>query len=346
MSKTIFRGYFGTYTKGESKGVYSFALDTEKEELTSLEVAAELQSPTYVSISENQKYLYAVAPGGLASYEIDAESGGLTPINKVDPREGTPCHVEPNPANEFAAAANYHDGTAVLYKVNPQTGELIEQLDVAQQEGGGPHERQDAPHMHYSGFTKDGKYLIGVDLGTDEVVTYEYSDGSLKDVQRFAASPGAGPRHLDFHPNSKIAYVMTELSNEVLVLSFDQTDGSFELIQTVKAIPEDFKENSQGSAIHVSSDGRFVYAGNRGHDSIAVFEIDPETYQISLVEYAECGGNWPRDFVLDPTEKFVVTTNEESSNAVLYKRDAETGKLSAAGSTLHVPTPVCVKFLK
>ncbi|KIL49155.1 lactonase family protein [Jeotgalibacillus campisalis] len=346
MNNTFFRGYFGTYTKGESKGIYSFGLDTEKGELTSLEVAAELDSPTYVSISEDQKYLYAVAPGGLASYEIDAASGGLTLINKVDPREGTPCYVETDPSNQFAAAANYHDGTAVLYKVNPQTGELSEQLSVAEQQGGGPHERQDAPHMHYSGFTKDGKYLIGVDLGTDEVVTYEYSSGDLKDVQRFAASPGAGPRHLAFHPAGKIAYVMTELSNEVLVLDYDQDNGSFELIQTIKAIPADFTENSQGSAIHVSSDGKFVYAGNRGHDSIAVFAIDPETYQIKLVEYAETGGNWPRDFVMDPTEKFIVTTNEESSNAVLYKRDAESGKLSPAGSTLNVSTPVCVKFLK
>ncbi|PPA70689.1 6-phosphogluconolactonase [Jeotgalibacillus proteolyticus] len=346
MDKTSYTGYIGTYTDGDSKGIYTFALDVEKGELTKAEVAAELPSPTYVSVSSNQEYLYAVSPGGLTSYKIDASSGKLTVMNESAEREGTPCYVAINAENQFAAAANYHDGTVVLYKADEETGKLTEQLSVAEQEGGGPHERQDAPHMHYSEFTPDGKYLIGVDLGTDEVVTYEYKKGELKDVQRLKTSEGAGPRHLAFHPNGVNAFVMTELSNEVLALAYNQEDGSFEIIQTIKAIPEDFKENSQGSAIHVSSDGRFVYAGNRGHDSIAVFEIEQNSYKLELVEYAPSGGNWPRDFVLDPTEKFLITTNQESSNAVLYKRDPETGKLTETGSSISVPDPVCVKFLR
>lgn len=340
-----FKGYIGTYTKKESKGIYAFELDTEKGELLPPTVAAEMENPTYVNISDDQRFLYAVAPGGLAAFEIDASTAELTPLNTSTEREGTPCHVSVNATNEFAAAANYHDGTAVLFKVDPETGKLTEQLSVEEQEGGGPHERQDAPHVHFSGFTPEGKYLVCVDLGTDEVVTYEYLSGELKDIQRFAASPGAGPRHLAFHPNGVTAYVMTELSNEVLVLSYNEEDGSFEHVQTIAAIPSDFTENSQGSAIHVSSDGRFVYAGNRGHDSIAVFKVDETNNQLELVEYAGTGGNWPRDFVLDPSENFIIATNEESHNAVLYKRDPETGKLTDTGSSIHVPEPVCVKFL-
>jgi len=345
MSNSVIRGYIGTYTKGDSEGVYSFALDTQKEELLPVSVVAKLDNPTYVTISKDRQNLYAVAPGGLASYKIDADSGELSPINSNKEREGSPCHVSVNESNQFAVSGSYNDGTAILYKVNPESGAIEKLLSVAQQEGGGPHERQDASHMHYSGFTPDEGYIVGVDLGTDEIVTYEYLEGELRDIHRLEAPAGSGPRHISFHPNGKIAYVMTELSNEVLVLSYDQSNGSFSTIQTVKAIPSDFTENSQGSAIHTSSDGRFVYAGNRGHDSIAVYQIDQETFQIELVEYAPTGGHWPRDFIFDPSEKFIVTTNQESSNAVLYKRNPETGKLTETGSQIQVPDPVCVKFI-
>ncbi|CAM5373002.1 6-phosphogluconolactonase [Bacillus safensis FO-36b] [Bacillus safensis subsp. safensis] len=136
---------------------------------------------------------------------------------------------------------------------------------------------------------------------------------------------------------------MTELSSEVIVLRYFE-DGHFEEIQTIATIPGDFTENNQGSAIHVSSDGKFVYAGNRGHDSIAIFKADDDG-QLSLVEIASSEGNWPRDFVLDPTEEFLVGSNQESSNLVLYKRDKETGRLTVLQSDITVPHPVCVKFL-
>jgi 6-phosphogluconolactonase len=136
---------------------------------------------------------------------------------------------------------------------------------------------------------------------------------------------------------------MTELSSEVIVLRYFE-DGHFEEIQTIATIPNDFTENNQGSAIHVSSDGQFVYAGNRGHDSIAIFKADADG-QLSLVEIASSEGNWPRDFVLDPTEEFLVGSNQESSNLVLYKRDKETGRLTVLQSDISVPHPVCVKFL-
>ncbi|KIL51989.1 lactonase family protein [Jeotgalibacillus soli] len=348
MGQSIFTGYIGTYTKGKSKGVYSFKVDTENGKLEKAEVAAELTNPTYVTISGDERFLYAVAKegekGGLAAYEIDGTSGQLTLLNAVTEKSGSPCHVSVDPENRFAVAAYYHDGTAVLYTVNPETGALDEQVSIAQQEGSGPNqERQDGPHMHFGGFTPDGKYIAGVDLGTDEVITYEYKNGHLMDVHRLAVAPGAGPRHLTFHPNGATAYLMTELSNEVIVLRYES--GVFTAIQTISAIPSDFTENSQGSAIHISSDGRFVYAGNRGHDSIAVFEVNPENDELALVEYTPTGGSWPRDFVLDPTEKFVIATNQESSNVVLFTRDQETGKLSQTDSVIEVPDPVCVKFL-
>ena len=186
---------------------------------------------------------------------------------------------------------------------------------------------------------------MGVDLGIDKIITYEVKDSTLTEVNRLSVNPGSGPRHITFHPNGKYAYVMTELSSEVIVLTYNPAEGSFTELQYISAVPEEFDENNQGSAIHISSDGRFVYAGNRGHNSIAVYSVDQSSGQLTFVEHTSTEGNWPRDFVLDPTEKFLVATNEKSHNLVLFSRDESTGKLTLLQSDVAVPEPVCVKFL-
>ncbi|KIL52665.1 hypothetical protein KP77_05580 [Jeotgalibacillus alimentarius] len=338
---TKYRGFIGTYTKKSSKGVYEIELDTEKENLTVKGVAAESKSPTYVNMDAEQEYLYTVAPGGIASYRI---GDSLSAIAHVNERDGSPCHVSVSPDGEFAASATYLDGTIALFKRDKETGKVTEQLSLIQHEGGGPHERQDAAHAHFSGFTPDGKYLVTVDLGTDEIISYTYQSGELKQAGVFNAEPGAGPRHLTFHPDKPLAYVMTELSNEVLVLAYDSSTGAFRQLQAIPAIPGDFTENSQGSAIHMSSDGRFVYAGNRGHNSIAVYSAE-DNGELTHIEYAETEGNWPRDFVLDPSEAYIVAANQESDSLVLLKRDKESGRLTKTGVKVEVPEPVCVKFL-
>ena len=167
----------------------------------------------------------------------------------------------------------------------------------------------------------------------------------MEEAHTLLVKSGSGPRHITFHPNGKYAYVMTELSNEVITLSYNSDTGVFTELQYSPTIPEDFTENSQGSAIHISSDGRFVYAGNRGHDSIAVYSVNKENGELSFIEFTSTEGNWPRDFALDPTEKFIVASNQESSNLVLFARDTESGKLSLLDSQVSVPDPVCVKFL-
>ncbi len=148
-----------------------------------------------------------------------------------------------------------------------------------------------------------------------------------------------------FHPNGKYAYVMTEFSSEVIVLTYYKEDGHFTEKQYISTLPADFSENNQGSAIHISSDGRFVYAGNRGHNSIAVFSVDVETGELSFVEHTSTEGDWPRDFMFDPTEKFIVASNQESSNLVLFSRNKDAGKLTLIQADIDVPHPVCIKFL-
>lgn len=346
MPKLI--GYIGTYTKGESKGVYSFTLDTDAAKLGDVKPAAELDNPTYVNVSKDNKNLYAVVKegnqGGVASYSINKETGELSEINRTLLDGASPCHVSVDDQNKQVVTANYHKGTVESFLVN-ESGTVSSAVTVVEHTGQGPHERQEKPHTHYSGFTPDGKFVVAVDLGIDKIITYKIENGQLEEVHTLLVKAGSGPRHIAFHPNGKFAYVMTELSNEVIALSYNSESGVFTELQYIPAIPEDFTENSQGSAIHISSDGRFVYAGNRGHDSIALYSVNPDSGELTFIENTSTEGNWPRDFVLDPTEKFVVASNQESSNLVLYARDAETGKLTLLDSKVSVPDPVCVKFL-
>ncbi|MFS0880099.1 lactonase family protein [Metabacillus niabensis] len=345
---TNFNGYIGTYTKGDSKGIYSFTLDTEAKQISNVKAVAELNNPTYVNISNDNKVLYAVVKegdkGGVASYAINNQTGELTELSRQVTEGASPCHVSVDKNNQQVVTANYHRGTVEAYLVN-EDGTLNRSTSIMQHEGQGPHERQEKPHTHFSGFTPDEKFVVAVDLGIDKVITYKIDNGALTEAHTLLVKAGSGPRHITFHPNGKYAYVMTELSNEVIALSYNAETGIFTELQYIAAIPEDFTDNSQGSAIHISSDGRFVYAGNRGHNSIAVFRVNEETGELALVEYTSTEGNWPRDFAFDPTESFIVASNEESGNLVLYARDKETGRLSVIQSDVAVPYPVCVKFL-
>jgi 6-phosphogluconolactonase len=341
-------GYIGTYTKGDSKGVYSFTLDTETAKLGDIRAVAELDNPTYVNLSHDNKTLYAVVKegdkGGVASYAINSQTGDLTKLNSQVNEGASPCHVSVDRQNRQVVTANYHKGTIESFLVN-EDGKVNPVASIMEHTGEGPHERQEKPHTHFSGFTPDEKYVVAVDLGIDKVITYKIEDGKLEEAHSLLVKAGSGPRHITFHPNGKYAYVMTELSNEVIALSYNAENGIFTELQYISTIPSDFTENSQGSAIQISSDGRFVYAGNRGHDSIAVFSVNQTNGELTFVEYTSTEGDWPRDFSLDPSEKFIVASNQESSNLVLYARDMETGKLALLQSDVTVPYPVCVKFL-
>ncbi|HDR7688438.1 TPA: lactonase family protein [Bacillus toyonensis] len=345
-----FIGYVGTYTKENSEGIYKFTLDAEAKKISNVTLAAKLDNPTYVTINRNNEYLYSVVKegesGGVAAYSIDSKTGELKAENRQVVEGASPCHVSVDSGNHTVVTANYHKGTIESFVVNEEDGTVNHASSIMAHEGSGPNkERQEKPHAHYAGYTPDEKYVVGVDLGIDKIITYEIKGSALTEVNSLSVNPGSGPRHITFHPNGKYAYVMTELSSEVIVLTYNAEEGTFTELQYISTIPADFDENNQGSAIHISSDGRFVYAGNRGHNSIAVYSVDQNSGQLTFIEHTSTEGNWPRDFVLDPTEKFLVATNEKSHNLVLFSRDESTGKLTLLQSDVAVPEPVCVKFL-
>ncbi|WHX26575.1 lactonase family protein [Virgibacillus halodenitrificans] len=344
MGKTVF-GYAGTYTRKTSEGIYRFSLDTETGELREVELAANVGSPTYLTIDPEENRLYSVAQdnemGGVRGYVINRETGNLNEINGQLVEGAPPCHVDFG--KDGLVTGNYHKGTVGLHAVN-EAGEL-EQGVFRKHEGSGPHDRQEKPHVHFTGYTPEGNYIVVADLGTDELVTYQSSEEGLEHVSTLKVNPGSGPRHLTFHPDGKHAFLLTELSSEVLVLDYDSTTGTFSVKQSIKAIPGDFKGTNDASAIHVTTDGQFLYTGNRGHNSVAVFQIDPKTKELSLIEIVPSEGEWPRDFVLSPCENYLVVSNQHSGNIVLFKRDIQTGRLEKTNSQIDVPEVVCVKFL-
>ncbi|AZU63755.1 lactonase family protein [Neobacillus mesonae] len=347
MTESKLKGFIGTYTKGDSKGIYSFTLNTQEGKIEDIRVAAELENPTYLAISRDNQYLYSVVKdgenGGLAAFSI-SPSGELTEINRQLSLGASPCYVSVDGKNKYVFSANYHKGSVESHLINQENGSVLPAVSTMKHEGRGPDPRQDKPHSHYADLTPDEAYLAVVELGIDALITYKVEeDATLTKVKLLPLKAGSGPRHLVFHPNGRYAYIMTEFSSEVIGLDYE--NGRFSEKQYISTIPEDFKENNQGSAIHISSDGRFVYAGNRGHNSIAVFSVNQTTGELSFVDRVSSEGDWPRDFELDPSEQFIVGSNQESGNLVLYRRDEESGRLTLLDADISVPYPVCVKFL-
>lgn len=341
-------GYVGTYTKGDSRGIYRFILDTSERKLSEAELAAEVDSPTYLTVSRDNRNLYAVAKegeqGGVASFSVNPQSGELTAKSSQFTEGVNPCHISVNLENNLLTTANYHT-TKVEAWLTDEDGTISAPVSSVDHKGHGPHERQEKPHLHFAGFSPDERFVIAVDLGSDRIITYENKAGKLDQFRTLNTKAGSGPRHITFHPNGQYAYVMTELSSEVIVLRYNGEDGSFHELQYISTIPADFTENNQGSAIHLSGDGKFIYAGNRGHNSIACFRVNDEGDEVELLSYTSTEGDWPRDFALDPSEEFLVASNQNSSNLALFSRNRESGELDLLQSDISVPDPVCVKFL-
>lgn len=337
----------GTYTKRESKGIYSIELNTDTKQLENLKHEASLGSPTYLDGSEDYSLLFSVSKkdngtGGIASFR-KSESDEYELVDEWLEEGAPPCYVAYDEDKGLLYTANYHKGEVAVLKVSDE-GKL-ELLDKSAHSGQSAHENQDGPHAHYFDLTPDKKYLVACDLGTDEVYTYSLTENNeLNEATVFETAPGTGPRHIAFHPNQSVAYVFGELSSEVLTLSYDAENGSFSHLQTVSSIPEDHTAFNGGAAIRVSSDGRFVYASNRGHDSIAIFSVN-EDGTLTLNDYVPTEGEIPRDFNLDPTESYVVVGHQDTDNLTLFERNASDGSLTLLQKDVYAPEVICVQFV-
>lgn len=342
---TIYSGFAGTYTRQSSEGIYQFALDTEAGILKNKGLAARVGNPTYLTISESKEYVYSVAQeenqGGVYAYKIHPETYDLERTSSQLEEGAPPCYVEN--AGSTLTAANYHKGSVGAFRVG-ENGEIAAGSFVTHN-GNGPHDRQEKSHLHYAGFSPCKSYIFVCDLGGDEVITYRSTEAGVEHVATLQVKEASGPRHLTFHPNGNYAFLINELSSEIAVLAYDVEKGTFTVEHYIKTIPETFTETNDASAIKITSDGRFLYAGNRGHNSIAVFEVDQETMELTFLEHVSSGGEWPRDFAIDPSESYVIVSNQHTGNVVLFTRDKTSGKLNQTNSAIDVPEVVCLKFM-
>ncbi|GCF95146.1 hypothetical protein NRIC_30370 [Enterococcus florum] len=340
MKETIL---FGTYTRNESKGIYQIILDTEKGCLENMQLATEEVSPTYLTKSQSGN-LYSVTTrneqGGVSSYDQQ-----LTFLNAVT-EEGAPlCYVAVDEPRKLVYGANYHKGKINVYSIQTD-GSLKAAFSVSHDEPTGPHKNQNTAHVHYTDLAPDQR-LVVCDLGTDRVYTYGVAaDGSLEEQNVYLAPPGCGPRHLVFHPEKDLAYLFGELDNTVTVLNYDRSNGKFSSLQTVSTLPDDFTGESAGAAIRISNDGKFLYASNRGHNSIVVYQISDDGEKLNTVQFISTEGDGPRDFNLNSSNGYLVCGNQNTNNATLYRRDSENGKLEMIQKDIYAPECVCVYFNK
>jgi 6-phosphogluconolactonase len=349
--------YVGTYTSGKSEGIYLYRFDLTSGKLRHAATTKGVKDPSFIALSPGRRNLYAVnevedfggkKSGALSSFAVDQPTGSLRLLNQQPSLGGAPCYVDVDRSGRFVLVANYSGGNIAVLPILSD-GSLGEATDVKQYIGSSINvERQEGPHAHCIVLDPANRFAYGCDLGTDKVMIYRFDarrgkliPGRTPWVQ---LKPGAGPRHITFHPDGKYAYVINELHATVTAFAHDRDRGNLKEVQTIPTLPADFTGENTSADIHVSPDGRFLYCSNRGHDSIAAFEIAPRSGKLSFVAHQSSGGKAPRNFAIDPTGRFLLVANQKSDNIVTYRRDLTTGQLTATGHVAEVPSPVCLKF--
>jgi len=352
--------YIGTYTEegSESKGIYAYRFDSETEQLTPIGLAAEAINPSFLAVHPNHRFVYAVnevsnykgqKSGAVSAFAIDRATGKLTLLNQVASRGGDPCYISLDKTGEHVLVANYGGGSIAVFPVL-KDGRLGEASAFIQHSGHGTNpDRQEGPHAHSIDVSPDNRFAVVNDLGLDETLVYGFNGahGSLAAANPniAKADPGAGPRHLAFHPSGRFAYVINEMQSAITAFRYDPAAGQLQKIQTISSLPKDFSGHDEAAEIQVHPSGKFLYASNRGHDSIAVFAIDASKGALTPVQYVSTKGGSPRSFEIAPGGSLLFAENEKSDDIVLFHINPQTGRLNPTGKVLKVSQPVCVKFV-
>jgi len=330
--------------------------------MTAPELAAESPDPSFVAVHPDGKHLYAVNEAGknsmVSAFALDAASGKLTLLNRLPALGEDPCYISFDHSGKFVLIANYSTGNVAVFPILPD-GKLGEHTAVMQDSGAlGPDKaRQDAPHAHWIEASAHNRFVYVADLGLDRVLIYKFdaAKGTLTPGEKsgpanpsdpFSATlnPGTGPRHAAFSRDGNFMYVLGELRSDVTVFKNDARE-IFRQVQQTSALPAGFSGRNDAAEIAIHPNGKFLYTSNRGHESIAVFAIEPKTGMLTLLADVPTGGKEPRHFAIDPTGQYLLAENQFSGNIVEFRIDPATGKLTATGEVLQVPSPVCVAFL-
>jgi 6-phosphogluconolactonase len=350
--------YVGTYTAGGGgEGIYLFRLDLSDGSLKHAGTTRGVVNPSYLTLAPGRRFLYTVnevedyeggRSGSVSAFAVEQKTGALRLLNRRASKGGAPCYITAADSGRFVLVANYSGGNVAVLPVG-EDGSLGEAVDVEQDTGSGPNrERQEAPHAHSVLLDRANRFAYSCDLGTDKVMIYRFEQSSGRLTPNVPPSvsskPGAGPRHLTFHPRGRFAYVLNELDSTVTAFAHVAARGTLRELQTLSTLPKGFAGENTGADIHLTPDGRFLYCSNRGHDSLACFRIDARTGVPRPAGHTPTGGRTPRNFAIEPTGRFLLAANQKSGNIVTFRIDPRTGGLTPTGQSAQVPSPVCLKL--
>jgi len=344
------------YVGGYAPSITAFRFHSATGKVTRIGAAVDTPAASFLVVHPNGRFLYAVNEEGknsdtISAFAIDAKSGKLTPLNVVPSRGSSPCHLAFDKTGRFLAVANYATGSVAVFAVLPD-GRIGAPVAFNQMHGSSVNPvRQKGPYAHCVVFSPDNRFLISADLGADKVRVYRFNaaTGAItpNDPPAFSVKPGSGPRHLEFHPNGKVAYLLNELGSTIELLHWDAATGTFDSGQTVSTLPEDFTGQNTAAELALNAAATRLYASNRGLDTLALFSIDAERSLLFPMERTSSLGKTPRFFTFDPTGRFLLVANQDSDNLVVFAVHPTTGELRPVGPIVtHLQKPSCVVFVR
>jgi 6-phosphogluconolactonase len=344
--------FIGTYTRESSKGIYALQLDASTGQLTSPTLAAETKSPSYLTLSPDRRFLYAVSESDAmaAAFTIGSDRNRLTPLAASQSAGGkAPCHLAVDQSGRALLVANYHTGVVASLPINPD-GTLQPPATVIQHTGSSVDpDRQRSPHVHSVTLSPDNRHVLVCDLGLDKIFTYRLDPGratlTAGEPPFIAAAPGSGPRHFAFAPDGRHAFSIAEMGGTLTAYRFEPRNGSLTALDTQSTLAPDWHGENSSAAVRVHPNGRFVYGSNRGPDTIAVFSFDAVSGRLRLIENVPSGGSGPRDFALSPDGRWLVAANQNTGSLIVFRVDPASGRLSATPHTAELSMPVCVLFV-
>lgn len=342
--------YAGSSSR-EGKGIYVFGFDRKLGTLTELQTLNEGANPNFMAFSVDRKFLYVVyskgtlndGNGAVMSFTINPKNGFLTKLNEQSATGKGPAHISMDPKGRYVYVSNYGEGSLAVYPIG-KDGSLDKASDVIKHSGSSiVVGRQEGPHAHSAIPSADGRFLYVSDLGVDKIFIYKVNDGGKlapAEVPFYSNTPGSGPRHFAIHPNGKFAYSAEEISSTLASFKVDKATGNLLPIERLRMIPEDFAGVNSAADLHFSPDGKFLYASNRGHETLGIYTVNPNDGKLLLVGYEATGGKHPRNFMVDKKGEYVLVGNQNTNNIVVFKRDKQSGLLSRIGQDVMVPGAV------
>ncbi len=344
----------GGYAAADQPGIHAFRFDELGGTLAAHGSFAGIANPSFLLAHPNRRWLYAVGEtsrqqdggsGSVWALRFEAGSGTIEPINQRPSGGDAPCHLELDSTGRWLLVSNYSSGSVAVLPILAD-GALGEPADLVQHHGSGPDpQRQAEPHAHSATLAPGGRFVVVADLGLDQLLVYELdpSTGKLVLHAHAGTRPGAGPRHLAFHPGGRHLYAANELDSTVSVYDYDAANGTLSERQTLDTLPPGAPHN-QVADIHITPSGDRLYVSNRGHNSIAVFDVGPDG-RLAPVAIVPCGGDWPRNFALAPGGRFILVANQYSDDVSVLPLLAGAEAIGAPVTRVSVGQPACVRFV-